>query len=78
MLKGASSLSNHELISILLRTGTKEESVLQLANRILRYFDGLELLQNATLDEMVRMKGLDKQKQFTLLLRLNSESEWLR
>ncbi len=67
MQKGASSLSNHELISILLRTGTKEESVFQLANRILRYFDGLELLQNATLDEMVRMKGIGQAKAVQLM-----------
>ena len=35
---GASSLSNHELIAILLRTGTKDESVLQLSNRIFNAF----------------------------------------
>ena len=31
--QGAESLSNQELLAILLRTGTKEESVLVLANR---------------------------------------------
>ncbi|MCG2990905.1 hypothetical protein KZ294_25435, partial [Escherichia coli] len=39
----------------------------QLANRILRYFDGLELLQNATLDEMVRMKGIGQAKAVHLI-----------
>ena len=33
--QGAESLSNLELLAILLRTGTKEESVLVLANRVL-------------------------------------------
>ena len=33
--QGAESLSNQELLAILLRTGTKEESVLVLANRVL-------------------------------------------
>jgi DNA repair protein RadC len=35
--QGADSLSNQELIAILLRTGTKEESVLVLANRMLSF-----------------------------------------
>ena len=34
MRQGAESLSNQELIAILLRTGTKEESVLVLAKRV--------------------------------------------
>ncbi|MER1999082.1 MAG: UPF0758 domain-containing protein, partial [Lysinibacillus sp.] len=33
--QGAESLSNQELLAIIMRTGTKEESVLMLANRIL-------------------------------------------
>ncbi|MDQ0244613.1 DNA repair protein RadC [Bacillus fengqiuensis] len=59
---GAASLSNHELIAILLRTGTKEESVLQLSNRILQHFDGLKLLQDATVDEMTSIKGVGMAK----------------
>ena len=35
--QGASSLSNQELVAILLQTGTKDESVLVLANRILLF-----------------------------------------
>lgn len=35
--QGPQSLSNVELIAILLRTGTKQESVLSLANRVLTY-----------------------------------------
>ena len=38
---GPESLSNHELLALMLRTGTKEESVLQLANRLLTHFEGL-------------------------------------
>ena len=37
---GSKSLSNHELIAMMLRTGTKDESVLQLANRLLTHFGG--------------------------------------
>ena len=45
--QGASSLSNQELIAILLRTGTKQESVLHLANRVLNYFEQIQELKNA-------------------------------
>ncbi|MFK2824529.1 DNA repair protein RadC [Bacillus sp. B190/17] len=59
---GASSLSNHELLAIILRTGTKSESVLQLANRLLQTFEGLRLLKEASLEEITSIKGIGKAK----------------
>lgn len=64
---GPESLSNHELIAILLRTGTKDESVLQLSNRLLTSFDGLRLLKDATLDEITAIKGIGKAKAIQVL-----------
>lgn len=64
---GPESLSNHELIAILLRTGTKEESVLQLANRLLIHFEGLRLLKDANLDEITAIKGIGKAKAIQVL-----------
>ncbi|WP_406686706.1 DNA repair protein RadC [Rossellomorea vietnamensis] len=55
---GAASLSNQELLAILLRTGTKSESVLQLSNRLLNQFDGLNLLKDASLEEITKTKGV--------------------
>jgi DNA repair protein RadC len=55
---GAASLSNQELLAILLRTGTRSESVLQLSNRLLTSFDGLNLLKDATLEEITKTKGV--------------------
>ena len=55
---GASSLSNQELLAILIRTGTKSESVLQLSNRLLNSFDGLNLLKDASLEEITKTKGI--------------------
>jgi DNA repair protein RadC len=55
---GAASLSNQELLAILLRTGTKSESVLQLSNRLLTSFDGLNLLKDASLEEITKTKGI--------------------
>ena len=55
---GSASLSNQELLAILLRTGTKSESVLQLSNRLLNQFDGLNLLMDASLEEITKTKGI--------------------
>ena len=64
---GAESLSNHELIALMLRTGTKDESVLQLANRLLTQFEGLRLLKDASLNEITSIKGIGMAKAVQLL-----------
>lgn len=65
--QGAQSLSNQELIAILLRTGTKEESVLALANRVLNYFEKLHELKHATIEEIISIKGIGEAKAVQLL-----------
>ncbi|MCP1125351.1 DNA repair protein RadC [Bacillus sp. 3103sda1] len=67
LLEGASSLSNIELLAILLRTGSKEESVLTLANRILHHFDGLRMLKDATIEEMTSIHGVGMAKASQLI-----------
>ncbi|SFB16210.1 DNA replication and repair protein RadC [Bacillus sp. cl95] len=64
---GPESLSNHELIAILLRTGTKEESVLQLSNRLLSQFEGLRLLKDASLEEITSINGIGMAKAIQIL-----------
>jgi DNA repair protein RadC len=59
---GPHSLSNNELVAILLRTGTSQESVLQLSNRLLTHFEGLRLLKAASLEEITAIKGIGKAK----------------
>ncbi len=65
--QGAKSLSNQELLAILLRTGTKEESVLVLANRVLSTFERLHQLKHATIEEMVAIKGIGEVKAIQIL-----------
>ncbi|RLL47959.1 JAB domain-containing protein [Oceanobacillus piezotolerans] len=55
---GSSHLSNQEILAILLGSGTKEESVMELSNRILMHFEGLHLLRDATIEELVAIKGI--------------------
>ncbi|MCM3029982.1 DNA repair protein RadC [Niallia sp. MER 6] len=70
MLKGAESLSNNELIAILIQTGSKEESALDVANRLLHHFNGLRTLKDATLDELKAIKGIGTAKGLQLLAAL--------
>lgn len=65
--QGAQSLSNQELLAILLRTGTKQESVLALANKVLTNFEKLHALKHATLEEIVVIKGIGEAKAVQLL-----------
>ena len=47
-----------ELLAIILRTGTKDESVLELAHRILMDPRGLRFLAEAALDELCEIRGM--------------------
>ncbi len=64
---GPKSLSNHELLAIMLRTGSKEESVVQLANKLLTTFEGLRLLKDASVEEMTNIKGIGTAKAVQIL-----------
>ncbi len=64
---GAQSLSNQELLALLLRTGTKNESVLQLAERLICHFDGLRMLKDASVDEMTGLNGIGEAKAIQIL-----------
>jgi len=58
---GCEKLSNSELLSIIIKTGTKENNVLALSNIILGKFN-LNELNNATINELLRIKGIGKVK----------------
>ncbi|MBU5593601.1 DNA repair protein RadC [Amphibacillus sp. MSJ-3] len=64
---GASHLSNQELIAILIGSGTKKESVQELAKRIYSHFEGIELLREATIEELITIKGIGKVKAVNIL-----------
>jgi DNA repair protein RadC len=59
---GPSALSNAELLAIILRTGTRSENVIQLAQRLLATFDGLGGLVRASAAELEAVKGLGPAK----------------
>ena len=59
---GASSLSNQELLAILLRTGGAKESALAMAARLLGRFDGLVGLARSGFAELCAERGLGEAK----------------
>jgi DNA repair protein RadC len=59
---GAQTLSNAELIAILLRVGLPGENVVQLSQRLINTFDGLEGLFRASFIEISQIKGIGMAK----------------
>ncbi len=59
---GSASLSNSELLAIILRTGTAWENVLGLAARILARFGGLMGLARASFGELCAERGIGEAK----------------
>lgn len=55
---GAEALTNAELLAILLRTGLKGESAIQIGQRLLTTFGGLRGLQKAGIPEVKKQKGV--------------------
>ncbi|GFR34896.1 RadC family protein [Thermobrachium celere] len=55
---GESALSNAELLAIILRTGTKSESALDLAKKILSKYGGITFLANSSVFELSKIRGI--------------------
>ena len=69
--KGAKFLSNSELLAIIIKNGTKNETSVQLAQNILKLGmngmgDDLAFLKTATLEELMKIKGIGKVKAIQL------------
>ncbi len=68
---GEKTLSNSELLAIIIKTGTKEETALQLAQRVLciskeNKTDSLRFLQQVSIEELTKIKGIGKVKAIQL------------
>lgn len=60
---GVNALSNAELLAILIRTGTKEVSAIDLAQRILSMSDkGIRYLADCNIEELSQIKGIASAK----------------
>lgn len=66
-MQGAGSLSDAELVAILLRTGSRGKDAVELARELLACFGGLRGLLNVAGGEMKSVKGLGAAKTAALL-----------
>lgn len=65
--KGVKYLSNEELLAILLKTGTKDYSVKDLANNILKQLDNINNLKAINMESLIKIKGIGKAKACEIL-----------
>jgi len=81
-LRGGQSLTDAELLAILLRTGTKGKSVITLAQELVKTYGNLAKLSSKTFSKLMEVKGIGKDKAVTLLAafelsrRIQSQEKW--
>lgn len=65
---GAESLSNSELLAIIIKTGTKEKTSIEVAQQILSIKENsnLRFLQDLSIEEFTKIKGIGKIKAIQL------------
>lgn len=63
---GIDALSHVELIAIILGSGTAGKSVLDLSRELLEHFGGLERLLDASIVELMEIKGIGRAKAISL------------
>ena len=83
LLRGAQSLSDAELVAILLRTGKKGKSVIEIARELINSEGNLAMLATKTVDSLQKISGIGKDKAaalaaaFELSRRILSQPKWL-
>ncbi|MBK9098290.1 MAG: DNA repair protein RadC [bacterium] len=82
LLRGAQNLSDAELIAILLRTGKKGKSVLEISRDLINSEKNLSLLATRTVQSLTNISGIGNDKAATLAAafelsrRILSQSKW--
>ena len=66
-LYGEKSLSNAELLAIIIKTGTKEQTSVEIANQVLKINnnedkDDLNFLKDISIEELMKLKGIGRVK----------------
>ena len=64
---GIETLSNQELIAVILRTGNKEMSVLNLASLLLEEIGGFQELKDIDYQRLIQIKGIKQAKAIELM-----------
>lgn len=67
---GVEELSNEELLAIILATGTKSKSAIELARSLLIHMEGAHGMANAGLNDLMEVSGIGKAKASTIIAAL--------
>ncbi|WP_347052977.1 RadC family protein [Flavobacterium olei] len=70
MLKGKSALSDAELIAILIGSGSRNESAVDLSKRILVSAGGINSLAKLSVSQLTKFKGIGEAKAITIIAAL--------
>lgn len=70
MLKGKEALSNAELIAILIGSGSRNESAVNLSKRILAATDSLNALGKMSIPQLINFKGIGEAKAIAIIAAL--------
>jgi DNA repair protein RadC len=82
LMRGSQSLTDAELVAILLRTGKKGKSVIEIAREIINSDGNLANLAGRTVESLQKIDGIGKDKAATLVAafelsrRILSQSKW--
>ena len=77
LLKGAQSLSDSEILAIFLRTGTKNQSAIELGRQLIEKFGSLAQLLAAPSEEVMACHGIGIAKYTQLLASLEMAKRYL-
>ena len=64
---GVENLSNNELLSIILKTGTKDKNVMELSYEILKMVGDIKDFKDLTLQRLIEVKGVGEVKAIELI-----------
>ena len=64
---GKESLSNEELLSIILKSGNSKQSVKEISLELLKTFNGIDKLKDVTREQLQQVKGIGNVQALTLL-----------
>ncbi len=76
--QGADKLSDAELLAILLRTGVKDKSALELADEILTKFRGFKGMSGRDFEDFKKINGLNDAKLASIAASLEISSRIVR
>jgi DNA repair protein RadC len=69
--QGRRALTDAELIAILIGSGNRDESAVELSKRILRHYDNdLNMLGRASIEELCKFKGIGEAKAISIIAAL--------